>query len=134
MKAIYYHSGLFMVLLSALTMASVNAQQPENLTKIIEDKIITDFLKIHPENEPCIRSFCSISLPIINVEYEGLTTIILRGDLIVTNGALLGQFNSILWSSMDLLKNQYGFKLQQVMTSGVGSVGNPTTVYILMTK
>jgi hypothetical protein len=37
-------------------------------------------------------------------------------------------------SRLDLLKNQYGFKVQQVMTSGQGSVGNPTTVYILMTK
>jgi hypothetical protein len=35
---------------------------------------------------------------------------------------------------MDLLKNQYGFKLQNVMTSGVGSLGNPTVAYILMTK
>ena len=35
---------------------------------------------------------------------------------------------------MDLLKNQYGFKIQQVMTNGIGSVGNPTSVYILMTK
>ena len=32
------------------------------------------------------------------------------------------------------LKEKYGFKVQQVMTSGVGSVGNPTNVYILMTK
>jgi hypothetical protein len=39
-----------------------------------------------------------------------------------------------LWEAMDLLKNQYGFKVQSVMTSGVGSQGNPTVVYILMTK
>jgi hypothetical protein len=31
---------------------------------------------------------------------------------------------------MDLLKNQYGFKLQHVMNTGLGSVGSPTNVYI----
>jgi hypothetical protein len=35
---------------------------------------------------------------------------------------------------MDLIKNQYGFKLQNVMTSGVGSIGKPTIVFILVTK
>jgi hypothetical protein len=43
-------------------------------------------------------------------------------------------FNSDLWSAMDLLKNQYAFKLQHVMNTGLGSVGSPTNVYILMTK
>jgi hypothetical protein len=56
---------------------------------------------------------------------------LISGDLIDSD---LNIFNSDLWEAMDLLKNQYGFKLQNVMTSGAGSVGNPTTVYILMTK
>jgi hypothetical protein len=65
------------------------------------------------------------------VKYESPTTILISGDLII---GYTGTFNSVLWEAMDLLKNQYGFKIQQVMTSGVGSVGNPTIVYILMTK
>jgi hypothetical protein len=52
----------------------------------------------------------------------------------ISGDLLYAKFNTDLLAAMDLLKNQYGFKVQQVMTSGVGSVGNPTTVYILMTK
>ena len=72
--------------------------------------------------------------------YESANTVILQGDLITNEQAVdqrlgpTGQSNIDLWAAMDLLKNQYGFKILQVMTSGVGSVGNPTTVYILMTK
>jgi hypothetical protein len=42
--------------------------------------------------------------------------------------------NTPLWAAMDLLKTGHGFQLQHIMTSGVGSVGNPTSVYIVMTK
>lgn len=134
MKAICYCAGSLVVLFLVLSIASVNAQQPGNMTKIIQDKVITEFLKIHPEDEKCINTYCKASIPFIFVEYESPTTIVLSGDLIVTNGALLGEFNSILWSAMDHLINQYGFKLQQVLTSGIGTQGNPTVAYILMTK
>jgi hypothetical protein len=70
----------------------------------------------------------SSAVPSVEVKYESPNTAII-GDLIFARS-----FNTDLWSAMDLLKNQYGFKIQQVMTSGVGSVGNPTSVYILMTK
>ena len=63
------------------------------------------------------------------VKYESPTSVVIGGDLIFGNN-----FNTGLWEAMDLLKSQYGFTIQQVITSGVGSVGNPTTVYILMTK
>jgi hypothetical protein len=69
------------------------------------------------------------------VYYESPTTVLIGGNLIAESpgGASFG-FNTGIWEAMDLLKTQYGFKLQQVMTSGVGSVENPTAVYILMTK
>lgn len=67
----------------------------------------------------------------VYVNYESPSTILISGELI---NEQFSRFNSDLWEAMDLLKNQYGFKLQNVMTSGVGSVGNPTVVYILMTK
>ena len=35
---------------------------------------------------------------------------------------------------MDLLKNQYGFKVQHVTNTELGTVGSPTNVFILMTK
>ena len=67
----------------------------------------------------------------VHLNYESPSTILISGELI---NSRINTFNYQLWEAMDLLKNQYGFKLQNVMTSGVGSVGNPTTVYILMTK
>ena len=74
----------------------------------------------------------SVSMSAISpvaVRYESPNSVVIGGDLIFN-----GFFNTDLWKAMDLLKDQYGFKVQQVITSGVGSVGNPTTVYILMTK
>ena len=95
-------------------LESVNAQQTTNLTDIIKTK----FPQTIPQSpEP------------VQVPYESPTTILIGGDLIYGFG-----YNSALWEAMDLLKNQYGFKVQSVMTSGVGSQGNPTVVYILITK
>jgi hypothetical protein len=67
----------------------------------------------------------------VHVNYESPSTVLMSGGLIESQ---FSRFNSDLWEAMDLVKNQYGFKLQNVMTSGLGSVGNPTVVYILMTK
>jgi hypothetical protein len=67
----------------------------------------------------------------VQVRYESPKTILINGELI---NEWDRTFNSNLWQAMEMLTNQYGFKLQHVMTSGVGSEGNPTSVYILMTK
>ncbi len=93
--------------------------QVGNLTSIIE-------LKFPEVSDPQI-SMSAISP--VEVRYESPTSVVIGGDLIFS-----GFFNTDLWEAMDLLRNQYGFKVQQVMTSGVGSVGNPTNIYILMTK
>jgi hypothetical protein len=61
------------------------------------------------------------------VKYESPTSIMISGDLIKSYRG----FNSDLWEAMDLLKNQYGFKLQNIITS-VDETN--TVVYILMTK
>lgn len=90
---------------------------------VIDDKFTKRF------TDP--RTNTTAKLTPVHVNYESQSTILISGDLIDSD---LNRFNSELWQAMDLLKNQYGFKVQEVMTSGVGSVGNPTTVYILMTK
>jgi hypothetical protein len=103
----------------------VNAQTG-NLSKVIEEKFSK---QIGTGTSPLIELF-------VHVIYESPNTIVLQGDLITESSTTTttGLINTDLWAAMDLLKNQYGFKILQVMTSGVGSVGNPTTVYILMTK
>ena len=101
-------------------VGTIYAQQLPNLSKVIQDKYTTK----DADGEPYVR-----------VVYESSNTPLLQGELIVSqfNTPDL-MFNSDLWSAMDLLKNQYGFKLQHVMTTGIVTVGSPTTVYILMTK
>lgn len=94
------------------------AQLPVNLTKIIEEKF----------PEKTISAYSPYPFNSVEVKYESPTTILIKGDLIYS------EFNKDIWTAMDILKNQYGFTLQQVMTSGEGSVQNPTVVYILMTK
>lgn len=109
----------------------VNAQQP-NMATVIE-KEFTRELGSGQVMPPVSHSW-------VKVMYESPTTVVLGGDLIASDRDVdtrlqpSTHWNGDLWAAMDLLKNQYGFKLQQVMTNGVGSVGNPTTVYILMTK
>jgi hypothetical protein len=110
--------GGFLLFLSA--SGNVNAQQTTNLTDIIKTKF--------PQTIPRQPGDFG-NLDPVQVKYESNSTILIGGDLIYGYG-----FNSALWEAMDLLKNQYGFKLQTVMTSGVGSQGNPTVVYIVMTK
>lgn len=100
----------------------------ENFTKLFQQKYKDNAANARL-NEAFHTDYES-GLQTVYVKYESTTTILISGDLITT----VKNFNSYLWGAMDLLKNQYGFKLQQVMTSGVGSEGNPTVVYILMTK
>ena len=95
--------------------------QAGNLTGVIDQKFNKKNIKIGDTIFENIDS--------VNVKYESPTTIMISGDLIIGS-----TFNTALWQARDLLKTQHGFKLQQIMTSGIGSVGNPTTVYILMTK
>ena len=99
------------------TVGTIYAQQPPvNIAKVIQDKYTTKVAD---------------GVPYVGVVSESSNTTLLQGELIVSqfNTPDL-MFNSDLWSAMDLLKNQYGFKLQHVMNTGVGSVGSPTNVYI----
>jgi hypothetical protein len=117
-------SGLFILLISSIIILGINqtlvAQTTVNFTKLIEDKYTRTTTDPRVPHE---------IFQDVTVRYESPTTILINGNLILGNG-----FNSRLWDAMDMLKSQYGFKLQQVMTSGEGSNQNPTSVYILMTK
>jgi hypothetical protein len=126
MKTEYFISSIIIIVIILTINQTINAQLANSsVTKTINEKyaqrnIIDNATKL------------SYSVPAtVHVNYESPSTVLISGDLIQEP---LRTFNSDLWEAMDLLKNQYGFKLENVMTSGVGSVGNPTTVYILMTK
>ena len=125
----------FLSIVGVSGIENVDAQAANvNLTKIVEEKFTLNTPDYSPS--PGI-TYKGSSIKQVSVEYESPTSVLISGELIIsiTPGIEnVGAFNSAVWEAMDLLKNQYGFKLQNVMTSGVGSVGNPTTVYILMTK
>jgi hypothetical protein len=50
----------------------------------------------------------------VKVIYESPKTVILQGDLITPIERLL---NPKLWQAMDLLRDQYGFNIQHIITS-----------------
>ena len=125
-------SGIAIVILGPIQTVNGQIQSqspPGSLKKMIEDKFVT----VLPPSEGYMQSTNKSEVEVV---YESPTTIMLSGELLSTISpeSTIGFFNSGIWAAMDLLKNQYGFKVQQVMTSGQGSVGNPTKVYILMTK
>jgi len=118
--------GIIIISISLILNHTVYAQVG-NLTGIIDQKFNKKNFKMGNTIFERI-SYVNVKY---DVKYESPTTILINGDLI---NSVDSTFNTALWEAMDLLKTQYGFKLQPTMTSGVGSVGNPTTVYILMTK
>lgn len=131
MKSSIYISLAISVTLILATSQTINAQIAKfgnsTLSKIIEEKFSLGHLLGNDVTPP----YKGPSPSTVHVNYESPTTILISGDLI---NADLSLFNSNLWEAMDLLKSQYGFRLQNVMTPGVGSVGNPQTIYILMTR
>jgi hypothetical protein len=112
MKKIILVAMFGSMMLLQLDLENVNAQQPANLTKVIEEKFIL--------TTPTISTNTTFygggeTIPQVDVKYESPTTILITGDLINPLGSLgPGIFNSAIWEAMDLLKNQYGFKLQQL--------------------
>jgi hypothetical protein len=125
MKINYFIFSITIIIIIAM-IQTVNAQLANSpIAKTINEKYGHRNIFNNATNT-------NIEIPAtVNVKYESPSTILISGDLI---NSKLSRFNSDLYEAMDLLKNQYGFKLQNVMTSGVGNVANPTTVYILMTK
>ena len=69
--------------------------------------------------------------PLIDVEYQGESVVVLRADentLLISNGTLVP-----FWNAIDVVKH-YGYSLNDVTTSGMGSQGNPTRFYAIMSK
>jgi hypothetical protein len=110
--------------LSICTVGTIHAQQPSNLSKVIKDNFARE-LEIGQVYPPVLHSW-------VEVIYESPNTIILQGDLITNERSVderlrvSGLLNTDVWTAMDLLKNQYGFKIEHVMNTGLGTVENPT--------
>lgn len=69
--------------------------------------------------------------PLVDVEYQGESIVVLQASedtLLTTNGTILP-----FWHAIDVAKH-YGYSLNDITTSGMGSQGNPTRFYAVMTK
>lgn len=69
--------------------------------------------------------------PSVEVEFNGNWTVALKADedfLLQTDGNL-----SSFWKAIDIVKG-FGYELDEITTSGMGSEGNPTRFYAILTK
>ena len=69
--------------------------------------------------------------PLINVEYQGESIVVLKADedaLLLSNGTI-----TPFWNAIDVVEH-YGYNLDDIATSGMGSQGNPTRFYAIMSK
>jgi hypothetical protein len=69
--------------------------------------------------------------PLIEVEYQGESIVVLKADedtLLLANGTM-----TPFWLAVDAVKH-YGYSIDEISTSGMGSQGNPTRFYAIMSK
>jgi len=69
--------------------------------------------------------------PLVGIEFQSPTIIVLKGDeesFLNLNGTM-----APLWDAIDIAKH-FGYSLSEITTSGVGSQGNPTRFYAIMSK
>src|SRR6266540_4180771 len=113
MKIIFFIILMFFVTILALPF--VNAQLLNStIAKIIDEKY-TKTSKYDPKTNTLFEEPQVLFRP-GRVTYESPSTIMISGGLI---NSIHGNntFNYQLWETMDVIKNQYGFKLQNVMRS-----------------
>jgi hypothetical protein len=78
-----------------------------------------------------IKSILLSVSPLIDVEYQGESIVVLKADedtLLISNGTMLP-----FWNAIDVVKH-YGYTVEDIATSGMGSQGNPTRFYAIMSK
>ena len=69
--------------------------------------------------------------PLVEVEYQGESIVVIKADedtLLLANGTI-----TPFWLAVDAVKH-YGYSINDIATSGMGSQGNPTRFYAIMSK
>ena len=97
---------------------SVSSEPKGNISRLIEQEFG------RPESP-------SVRFGLVFVIYESPTMVVLHGDALGP-GAIENNIN--LWKAVDLLRNDYGYNLDNVVVNGIGSSENPDRFYIIMTK
>ena len=78
-----------------------------------------------------IKEVLLTTSPLIDVEYQGESIVVLKAEedaLLLSNGTMMP-----FWNAIDVVKH-YGYLLSDVTTSVMGSQGNPTRFYAIMSK
>lgn len=85
---------------------------------------------LNRNDTPSFNSQFSTPTQLVELLYDSNTTIVFRGDVITPFTSVP---NTKIWEAFDLLKGE-GYQLNQIVNTGEGSVGNPYTLYIIMSK
>jgi len=106
-------AAMGIMLLNGLTVNSVHAQSiPVGSNN--KSQLETDLLNFYPS---------------VEVEFNGNATLVLKADeefLLKSQGNLAS-----LWEAIDK-SHEFGYTLDEITTSGMGSEGNPTRFYAVL--
>lgn len=66
----------------------------------------------------------------VTILYQSPKTVVLEAEALRSFGAGYVD-NELLWQGVDIVKN-YGYKVDSVVPTGLGTVSNPTVFYVVM--
>lgn len=88
---------------------------------------------------------------VANVVYQSNMLVVLRGDILIphylnpiSNTSLSAdesdasaddlEYNPVLWKVIEILKQEFGYSIDNIAVNGLGSRDNPDRLYVVMTK
>jgi hypothetical protein len=86
-----------------------------------------------------------------NVVYQSDMLVVLRGDILIphylnpiSNTSLSAgesgadaadlEYNPVIWKVIEMLKQEFGYSIDNIVVNGIGSRDNPDRLYVIMTK
>jgi hypothetical protein len=86
-----------------------------------------------------------------NVVYQSNMLVVLRGDILIphylnpiSNTSLSEgesapdagdlEYNPVIWRVIEMLKQEFGYSIDNIVVNGIGSRDNPDRLYVVMTK
>jgi hypothetical protein len=87
-----------------------------------------------------------------NVIYQSNMFVVLRGDILIPHylnpisntslsedesaaaGADDLEYNPVIWKVIEMLKQEFGYSIDNIVVNGIGSRDNPDRLYVVMTK
>ena len=109
-------------------------------------KPLPDDLEVYIDEK--IGEYASL---VANVVYQSNMLVVLRGDILIphylnpiSNTSLSAdesdasaddlEYNPVLWKVIEMLKQEFGYSIDNIAVNGLGSRDNPDRLYVVMTK